>query len=73
MGAASKAVSPIAFVTADENQLGPQASFQRFRCSDEGFGATSQGMTRSAEIAGTPPSQTNDPRTDRRQVCFQPN
>ena len=40
---ADRFLSPIALISADENRLGPQASPQRFRCSDKGFLSMSQG------------------------------
>ena len=35
--AADRFLSPIALIPADDQQLGPQASSHRFRCSDKGF------------------------------------
>jgi hypothetical protein len=40
---ADRFLSPIALISANENRLQPQASSQRFRCSDKGFLAMSQG------------------------------
>ena len=36
-------LSPIALIPADDQRLGPQASSNRFRCSDKGFLPLSQG------------------------------
>ena len=35
--AADRFLSPIALIPADDQRLGPQASSNRFRCSDKGF------------------------------------
>ena len=40
---ADRFLSPIALISADDQQLGPQASSNRFRCSDKGFLSLSQG------------------------------
>jgi hypothetical protein len=40
---ADRFLSPIALISADDQQLGPQASSNRFRCSDKGFLPLSQG------------------------------
>jgi hypothetical protein len=40
---ADRFLSPIALIPADDQQLGPQASSNRFRCSDKGFLPLSQG------------------------------
>ena len=40
---ADRFLSPIALIPADDQQLGPQASSHRFRCSDKGFLPLSQG------------------------------
>jgi hypothetical protein len=39
---ADRFLSPIALIPADDQQLGPQASSNRFRCSDKGFLPLSQ-------------------------------
>jgi hypothetical protein len=41
--AADRFLSPIALIPADDQRLGPQASSNRFRCSDKGFLPLSQG------------------------------
>ena len=40
---ADRFLSPIALIPADDQRLGPQASSNRFRCSDKGFLPLSQG------------------------------
>ena len=40
---ADRFLSPIALIPADDQRLGPQASSNRFRCSDKGFLSLSQG------------------------------
>jgi hypothetical protein len=40
---ADRFLSPIELISANENPLGAQSSSQRFRCSDKGFLAMSQG------------------------------
>jgi REP element-mobilizing transposase RayT len=40
---ADRFLSPIALIPADDQRLGPQASSNRFRCSDKGFLPVSQG------------------------------
>lgn len=40
---ADRFLSPIAYIPADYQRLGPQASSNRFRCSDKGFLPLSQG------------------------------
>jgi hypothetical protein len=41
--AADRFLAPIVLIPADDQQLGPQASSNRFRCSDKGFLPLSQG------------------------------
>jgi hypothetical protein len=42
--AADRFLAPIVLIPADDQQLGPQASSNRFRCSDKGFLPLSQGV-----------------------------
>ena len=65
---ADRFLSPIALIPADDQRLGPQASFHRFRCSDKGFpfpiAGGLPGVTRLDRPAGGSRQARNDSPVD---------